>query len=115
MEMSVGCLYVGTSLGSLLQFSVTESTDKHGSKSLTASFLSRTPISPSNKISYLYPAPAINRMLVLADDTLHILNMSDLTVLNMAGSNKLRGLSCVCVNTNPFSDNPFSVEVKSIY
>ena len=111
MEMSVGCLYVGTSLGSLLQFSVTESTDKHGSKSLTASFLSRTPISPSNKISYLYPAPAINRMLVLADDTLHILNMSDLTVLNMAGSNKLRGLSCVCVNTNPVSDNPFSVEV----
>ena len=111
LDMSVGCLYVGTSLGFLLQYSVLETTDLHGSKSLSASFLSRIPIIPNSKVTFLYAAPAINRMLVMCDNTLHILNMSDLTILPIAGSNKLKGLSAVCINNNPVNENPFSVEV----
>jgi len=111
LEMSVGCLYVGTSQGSLLQYGVTEITGVDGLKSLTASFISRTVVSSGAKITFLYAAPAINRMLVMTDSSLNILNMSDLTVLPMAASNKLKGLSAVCVNVNPVSDNPFSVEI----
>ena len=110
--MSVGCLYVGTSQGSLLQYGVTEITGVDGLKTLTASFISRTVVSSGAKITFLYAAPAINRMLVMTDSSLNILNMSDLTVLPMAASNKLKGLSAVCVNVNPVSDNPFSVEVR---
>ena len=105
VEMSVGCLYVGTSHGCVLQYAVTE-------VGLTASFLSRTVVSSGNKVTFLYAAPAINRMLVMSDGSLYILNMSDMTILPMAASNKLKGLSAVCVNVNPVSDNPFSVEVK---
>ena len=105
VEMSVGCLYVGTSHGSVLQYAVAE-------VGLTASFLSRTVVSSGNKVTFLYAAPAINRMLVMSDGSLYILNMSDMTILPMAASNKLKGLSAVCVNVNPVSDNPFSVEVK---
>ena len=113
--MSVGCLYVGTSLGYLLQFSVQETTNMEGSRTMTAEFLTRVPITAGSKVSFLYAAPAINRMLVMCDNTLHILNMSDLAILPMAGSNKLKGLSAVCVNTNPVSENPFSVEVRRFY
>ena len=109
--MSVGCLYVGTSQGSLLQYAVTEKTGVDGLKTLTASFISRTVLTSGAKITFLYAAPAINRMLVMTDNSLNILNMSDLTILPMAASNKLKGLSAVCVNVNPVSDNPFSVEV----
>ena len=109
--MSVGCLYVGTSQGSLLHYAVTEITEGDGLKALAASFISRTVVSSGAKITFLYAAPAINRMLVMTDSSLNILNMSDLTTLPMAASNKLKGLSAVCVNVNPVSDNPFSVEV----
>ena len=112
LELSVGCLYVGTSLGCLLQYAVTETTSTDNVKRLTASFLSRTVVSSGNKVTFLYAAPAINRMLVMSDSCLHILNMSDMTILPMAASNKLKGLSAVCVNVNPVSDNPFSVEVR---
>ena len=102
---------MGTSLGSLLQYAVTE-TSIDNVKRLAASFLSRTVVSSGNKVTFLYAAPAINRMLVMSESCLHILNMSDMTILPMAASNKLKGLSAVCVNINPVSDNPFSVEVR---
>ena len=115
LELCVGCLYVGTSQGSLLQYGVSEDTTADGRKGLTASFLTRTVLSSGNKITFLYTAPAINRMLVMIDGSLYVLNMSDMAILPMAASNKLKGLSAVCVNVNPVSDNPFSVEVSMKY
>lgn len=105
--MSVGCLYAGTSLGNLLQFSVHESPS-----SLSLEFLTKIPIIPGSKVTFVHAAPTINRMLVMCDSALHILNMSDLSILPMAGSNKLKGLSAACVNSNPVNENPFSIEVE---
>ena len=105
--MSVGCLYAGTSLGYLLQFSVQETLS-----SLSLDFMTKVLIIPDSKVTFVHAAPTINRMLVMCDSTLHILNMSDLAILPMAGSNKLKGLSAACVNSNPTSENPFSIEVK---
>ena len=104
--MSVGCLYAGTSHGHLLQFSVQETPS-----SLSLEFLTKVPIIPGSKVTLVHAAPTINRMLVMCDSALHILNMSDLSILPMAGSNKLKGLSAACVNSNPVNDNPFSIEV----
>lgn len=111
LHLSVGCLYVGTSHGSIVQFSISETSTDHGVTSLQAEYLGKTCISDKNNITFIHAAPNINRMLVMSDGTLHILNMSDLTILPMAASNKLKGLSAVCVNFNQVQENPFSVEI----
>jgi hypothetical protein len=37
---------------------------------------------------------------------------SDLSVKNLNGSPKFRGVTACCVNENPYGDNPFSVQVN---
>jgi len=111
LEYSVGSLFIGTSAGNLVQYGLAERTDQAGQKQFTANYITTKVIVAKSKVSFLYAAPAINRLLVLCDSTLFILNMSDLSILPMAGSNKLKGVSAVCVNNNPTMDNPFSVEV----
>jgi len=111
LEYSVGSLFIGTSAGNLVQYGLAERTDNLGQKQFTANYIITKVIVAKAKVSFLYAAPAINRLLVLCDNTLFILNMSDLSILPMAGSNKLKGVSAVCINNNPVMDNPFSVEV----
>ena len=113
LEYSVGSLFIGTSAGNLVQYGLAERTGENGKKQFTANYITSKVIVAKSKVSFLYAAPAINRLLVLCDSTLFILNMSDLTILPMAGSNKLKGVSAVCINNNPTMDNPFSVEVIS--
>jgi len=111
LEYSVGSLFVGTSGGNLVQYGLAERMDQRGQKEFTANYITSKVIVAKAKVSFLYAAPAINRLLVLCDNTLFILNMSDLAILPMAGSNKLKGVSAVCINSHPVTDNPFSVEV----
>ena len=111
LEYSVGSLFVGTSAGNLVQYGLAERTGEKGQKEFTANYITTKLIVAKAKVSFLYAAPAINRLLVLCDNTLFILNMSDLTILPMAGSNKLKGVSAVCINNHPVINNPFSVEV----
>jgi len=63
------------------------------------------------RVAALHAAPAINRILAFSDSTLFILSLSDLSILPMAGSNKLKGLSAVCVNSQVGEGGPYSVEV----
>ena len=114
LEYSVGSLFIGTSAGNLVQYGLAERTDQLGQKQFTANYITTKVIVAKTKVSFLYAAPAINRLLVLCDNTLFILNMSDLAILPMAGSNKLKGVSAVCINNNPVMDNPFSVEVSKL-
>eukprot|EP00092_Neocalanus_flemingeri_P053826 GFUD01063332.1.p1 GENE.GFUD01063332.1~~GFUD01063332.1.p1 ORF type:complete len:841 (+),score=220.95 GFUD01063332.1:74-2596(+) len=111
LEYSVGSLFIGTSAGNLVQYGLAERTDESGQRQFSANYITTKVIVAKSRVSFLYAAPAINRLLVLCDSTLFILNMSDLTILPMAGSNKLKGVSAVCINNNPTMDNPFSVEV----
>lgn len=111
LEYSVGSLFIGTSAGNLVQYGLAERIDQTGEKQFTANFITSKVIVAKARVSFLYAAPAINRLLVLCDSTLFILNMSDLAILPMAGSNKLKGVSAVCINSHPVTDNPFSVEV----
>jgi hypothetical protein len=59
----------------------------------------------------LRSASALDRLLVLCDATLYVVNASDLSSLNLTGSPKFKGVTACCVNENPQSDDPFSVQV----
>ena len=63
------------------------------------------------RVTFLYAAPALCRLVAVVEGSLVVLSLPDLAVLPTAGANKLRGLSAVCVNSNPSQDNPFSVEL----
>jgi hypothetical protein len=54
-------------------------------------------------------ASALNRLLILCDSSLLILNMHDLEIIG--GGPKLRGISTFCVNENPNINNPFCIQV----
>ena len=106
---------MGTSHGKLLQYGVVERGARGGEENrFSADFIASRQVSDSKqqaRLSFLHAAPAINRLLVLCDSALHILNMGDLSSLPMAGTNKLRGLASVCVNSSPDNEDPFSVEI----
>lgn len=111
LEYSLGSLYVGTSTGRLLQYGLAEWKDDQGRRQFSTNHLATKEVVTGQRISSLHAAPAINRLLVFADSTLFILSLSDLTVLPMAGGNKLKGLSAVCVNSQPGEGGPYTLEV----
>ena len=62
-------------------------------------------------MTFLRACSALNRLLVLCDGVLSVLNLTDLAVLPLAGASKLKGVSACCVNENPLNEDPFSVQV----
>lgn len=54
-------------------------------------------------------ASALNRIMVLIDNTLSLLNMFDLEPI-LSGA-KVKGVNFFCINDNPANGNPFSVEI----
>ncbi|KAJ8299668.1 hypothetical protein KUTeg_023728 [Tegillarca granosa] len=60
-------------------------------------------------INQLKAASALNRIMVLCDNTLILLNMFDLEPI-VSGA-KIKGVTCFCINENPAYGNPFSVEI----
>jgi hypothetical protein len=62
-------------------------------------------------VTFLRSASALDRLLVLCDATLYVINASDLSPLSLSGSPKFKGVTACCVNENPNTDDPFSVQV----
>ena len=62
-------------------------------------------------MTFIRAASALNRLLVLCDGVLSVLSLSELAVIPMAGSSKLKGVNACAVNENPSGDDPFSVQV----
>ncbi|XP_035226449.1 transforming growth factor-beta receptor-associated protein 1-like isoform X2 [Stegodyphus dumicola] len=60
-------------------------------------------------ITVLRALSALNRILLLCDGNLVVLNMFDLEII--PAMTKLKGISCFCLNENPDTNNPFSVEI----
>ena len=108
---SLGSLYLATSAGRILQYGLAEWRDDQGCRQFSANHLATKELSAGHKIALLRAAPAINRLLAFCDSTLFILNLSDLSVLPMAGSNKLKGLSAVCINSQAGESGPYSLEI----
>jgi hypothetical protein len=111
LEYSLGSLYVGTSQGRILQYGLAEWRDSEGSRQFSCSLAATVELAPGRRVSQLHAAPAIDRLLAFCDSTLSILRLADLALLPTAGSTKLKGLSAVCVNSEPGEGGPYSLEL----
>ena len=62
-------------------------------------------------VTFVRCASALGRLLVLCDGSLTVLDGDSLQVLPLAGANKLKGVGAGCINENPNTDDPFSVQM----
>ncbi|GFR68319.1 transforming growth factor-beta receptor-associated protein 1 [Elysia marginata] len=102
-------MYIGTSDCFVVHYSIDEralangrivySSEKQGHKYLVV----------KKPVAQLRAASALNRIMVLCDNTLTLLNMFDLEPI-VTGA-KIKGVVCFCINDNPVRTNPFSVEI----
>ncbi|BFZ03908.1 hypothetical protein BsWGS_06948 [Bradybaena similaris] len=102
-------IYIGTNDCFVVHYSIEEKlhangritfvTDKQGHKFLVV----------KKPVVQLRAASALNRIMVLCDATLTLLNMFDLEPI-VTGA-KVKGVACFCINENPVRTNPFSVEI----
>jgi len=120
LELSSSDLFVGTSQGRLLHFLVQEHRDELGRLRLEGILLGQESVG-GGCIAYVRAATALQRLLVFCKPVeserergggLHILASPDLSPLTPAGAAKLKtGVHACCVNENPQTDDPFSVQV----
>lgn len=107
LELSGSNLFIGTDEGSLIHF---ELNDRRGSE-LSVTKRRIKELGPKSPITFIRAASALDRLLVLCDATLYVINASDLSPLTLSGSPKFKGVTACCVNENPNTDDPFSVQV----
>lgn len=108
IECSGRYIFIGTSDGYLLKYIVHETSAKHDSgtpflyqKEGQHSFDSKKPV------RVMKAASALEKLLVLCDTTLFVL---DLNSLEPSGT-KLKNVQTFCVNENPTSSDPFLVQI----
>ena len=107
-------LYIGTNNGLILDYKLLPTNEVQENTPLT--HLRRVkelcPRLHKAPVSFLRSASALDRLLVLCDSTLSVLNTTDLTPLSsLAGASKLKGVVACCMNENPITDDPFSVQL----
>ncbi|XP_046549254.1 transforming growth factor-beta receptor-associated protein 1-like [Haliotis rubra] len=103
-------LYIGTNDCFVVHYSIEEKTSSSGRVSFQSEKQGHKYLAVVKKpVSQLQGASALNRILVVCDNTLTLLNMFDLEPI-LSGA-KIKGITCFCVNHNPLRTNPFSIEI----
>lgn len=103
-------LYIGTSDCFIVHYIITESVASPTGKVVFSSEKQQHKYLGLKKpVVQLKAASALNRILLLCDNILTLLNMFDLEPI-ISGA-KVKGVTCFCLNENPARSNPFSVEV----
>ncbi|XP_033638658.1 transforming growth factor-beta receptor-associated protein 1-like [Asterias rubens] len=102
-------LYIGTSDCFVIHFLVEEKTLPNGKITYTSEKQSHKYLAVKKPIQQLKAASALTRILVLCDNVLTLLNMFNLEPI-LSGA-KIKGVTAFCVNNNPRSSNPFSLEI----
>ncbi|XP_006813911.2 transforming growth factor-beta receptor-associated protein 1-like, partial [Saccoglossus kowalevskii] len=102
-------LYIGTSDCFVIHFLLEEKTQPNGKVILTSQKQSHKYLAVKKPVIQLKAASALTRILVLCDNTVALLNMFNLEPM-LSGA-KIRGVTSFCVNENPTSSNPFSIQV----
>ena len=70
----------------------------------------------SHPVTFVRCASALGRVLVLCEGSLVVLDGDSLHPIPLAGANKLKGgVGAGCINENPNSDDPFTVQVRREY
>lgn len=104
LELCGSVLFLGTEEGCIIQFCI-------GQDDVAQKRFKAKELGPKSAVTFLRSASALDRLLALCDSTLMVLNASDLSVLPLSGSPKFRGVHACCVNENPNSDDPFSLQM----
>ncbi|XP_070566294.1 transforming growth factor-beta receptor-associated protein 1-like isoform X2 [Ptychodera flava] len=102
-------LYIGSSDCFVMHFLLEEKTQHNGKVTVTSKKQSHKYLAVRKPIVQLKAASALTRILVLCDNTLALLHMFNLEPI-MSGA-KIKGVTSFCVNENPTTSNPFSIQV----
>ncbi|RUS87528.1 hypothetical protein EGW08_004704, partial [Elysia chlorotica] len=102
-------MYIGTSDCFVVHYSIEEKTQANGRITYTSEKQGHKYLVVKKPVAQLRAASALNRIMVLCDHTLTLLNMFDLEPI-VTGA-KIKGVVCFCINDNPVRTNPFSVEI----
>ncbi|XP_055901147.1 transforming growth factor-beta receptor-associated protein 1-like [Biomphalaria glabrata] len=102
-------MYIGTSDCFVVHYSIEEKTQSNGRVTFITEKQGHKFLLVKKPVVQLRGASALNRIMVLCDNTLTLLNMFDLEPI-VTGA-KVKGVVCFCINENPLRTNPFSVEI----
>ncbi|XP_053384249.1 transforming growth factor-beta receptor-associated protein 1-like [Mercenaria mercenaria] len=102
-------LYIGTNDCFVVHYIIEERSSHSGKTSFHSDKQGHKYLTLKKPIVQLKAASALNRILVLCDHNLTMLNMLDLEPA--VGGAKIKGVTHFCLNENPVQSSPFSVEV----
>ncbi|GFO22479.1 transforming growth factor-beta receptor-associated protein 1 [Plakobranchus ocellatus] len=102
-------VYIGTSDCFVVHYSIEERLQPNGRVTFAAEKQGHKYLVVKKPVVQLRAASALNRIMVLCDTTLTLLNMFDLEPI-VTGA-KVKNVVCFCINENPVRTNPFSVEI----
>lgn len=103
-------LYIGTNDCFLVHYIIQETVSSPtGRVVFTSEKQQHKYLGLKKPVVQLKAASALNRILLLCDNTMTLLNMFNLEPI-VSGA-RVKGVTCFCLNENPARSNPFSVEV----
>ncbi|PSN49855.1 Transforming growth factor-beta receptor-associated protein 1 [Blattella germanica] len=102
-------LYIGTSDSFLVTYIVEEKHEGNGKVIFKPRKTRHKFLELRKAVKCIKAASALNRILILCDSSLLILNMHDLEIIG--GGPKLRGISTFGLNENPNINNPFCIQI----
>ncbi|XP_067889921.1 transforming growth factor-beta receptor-associated protein 1 homolog isoform X2 [Heterodontus francisci] len=105
-------LYVGTSDCFIYHFLLEEKASTTGRLAFTSTQQLHKYLGLKKTLNELKAASALNRLMVLCDNTVTLLNMINLEPV-LSGA-KIKGITAFAVNENPVTGDPFCVEVCAI-
>uniref|UniRef100_A0A8C6T6W7 Transforming growth factor, beta receptor associated protein 1 n=1 Tax=Neogobius melanostomus TaxID=47308 RepID=A0A8C6T6W7_9GOBI len=104
-------LYIGTNDCFIHHFLLEEVTSSKGKLSFLAQKLLHKYLGLKKPVAELRAASALERLIVLCDGVLFLIDMLTLETPSGAGGAKIRGVTTFCVNENPVNGDPFCVEM----
>ncbi|KAJ8246584.1 hypothetical protein GJAV_G00253070 [Gymnothorax javanicus] len=106
-------LYVGTNDCFIHHFLLEEHTSPKGKLAFFAQKLMHKYQGLKKPVNELKAASALNRLMVLCDNTVTVVDMASLEAVSSGGA-KIKGVVSFCVNENPVNADPFCVELGVI-
>lgn len=109
LESSGNNLYIGTEESFVIHYTLEEKMFLEGTVMFDAVRKNHKYIDIKKPVVLLKALSALNIILLLCDGNLLVLNMFDLEIVPTMS--KQKGIAYFCLNENPDTNNPFSVEV----
>ncbi|XP_062303319.1 transforming growth factor-beta receptor-associated protein 1 homolog [Osmerus eperlanus] len=106
-------LYVGTNDCFIHHFLLEEHTSSKGKRTYVAQKLLHKYLGLKKPVAELRAASALERLIVLCDATITVVDMVTLETVPLGGA-KIRAVAAFCVNENPVNGDPFGVEIGVI-